>query len=1417
MRSLWPVLFLVIGVFSFLALNLWSPKVATAATSNSINFQAKLMTAAGAIAADGTYNIEFNIYNVVSGGSTLWTEDYLNNAAQGVTVKNGYVTVNLGSITAFPSTINWDQNLWLGMTVRGTGSCTFGTCSPTDAEMSPRLPLTAVPYAFKAGQLAQYNAGTTFTSTLSIVQPTGGNQIFQIPDQTAAGTYSLLTNMSGVQLQASTPGTAQGTSSTGNFNVGGTGIANIFNATTALQTAGVTRVDSSGNLTNIGNIAGSGTIHLSGTTGSSYIMSSLGLGTISPQSGSALTVANATWLSSVDSTGSGYINMFQVNTNNQIQLGAALNIDGGIVLPTDGGQMTFSDLPVDSTPTSGTKESYTFRVGSTNALTIYGESDGAGGIQNIRTAIGSSIAPSYPLDVTGDINSSTGLRVAGTTVCTVTGCTATSGSGSYVQLQATTPGTAQGSSSTGNFNIGGTGIANVFQAPTFDAVSGALGIGTSNATAVNIQPAGTTTATITIGAATLATGTITVGSSTGAQSILIANGTGASTVSIANNVATATGNTVNIAGGATATGLTDTVNIATGNTVGTGAKAVHIADGTPAGTNAVTIGSIANASTLLLQGGTGTGASAGLKLNTAAAGDILIGNTAQTGAIVLGQSTATNTVQIANGSGATTLSLANATVSGVTLSIAGAANTSANSISIANGLTAANTTVSILSGVGTAGAGTLLLGNNTRVTTIGLGNINPAVARTISIGNSTATANTVIDTINIATNPTTVAGGNTVHIADGALTSVGTNLVTIGSTVNASTLLLQGGTGTGASAGLKLNTAAAGDILIGNTAQTGAIVLGQSTATNTVQIANGSGATTLSLANATVSGVTLSIAGAANTSANSISIANGLTAANTTVSILSGVGTAGAGTLLLGNNTRVTTIGLGNINPAVARTISIGNSTATANTVIDTINIATNPTTVAGGNTVHIADGVPTGSGTNLVTIGGSGALNGSAAGTTVKLQGGATGFVVSNFGAYVQSYTNSASAFQVLDAIGAPVLVVDTTTANLISNPGFETGITGWSGSGTGASVAQNLTLTKVYLGVSSLKVTTATSGTTTATVTGFTSTLSAGTYTFSFFAMGDNAVTLGSTVTFTGGAGTCTLNSTAIVTTGFNRYWCTVTTTGTTTGISFTTATNSAVLYLDAVQLNSNGSLVPYHVGGIQLRGVITSPVAIQTTSDSTTAFQIQNAAGTSNLFVADTLNSQIIIGSSGNTLTLSPTTGFTAAGTARHPKSIMLPAEYAGAVLDAAADGSCSAANAGTVTAGLDNTHHMNYYDWNSTSGTTQCYDVVVQVPIPSDWSAWATSNQFNVQFYEDNTTNTSVAVQVLDNTGTADTNYNYFAPSTPSVNTWTNAATNGSFASSNYSAGSYMTIKIRMNAKSSSNLRLGNITLNYQSSF
>lgn len=218
MRRVIPVALAVFGVFSIFVLNLRATPIAHAVALNTtVNFQARLQTAVGGIVPDDSYNVEFKLYAASSGGSPLWTETYLNSEDEGLSTVNGYLSTSLGSIEPFGGSINWDQQLYITMNIGGVGS------EPDwDGEMDPRMQLTAVPYAFQAGELAKSNADGSLTSSLSIQAPTIGNQNFVIQDQGAAGTYNLLTeddaDANYIQLQGSTPGTPQ----TGHINIDGT-------------------------------------------------------------------------------------------------------------------------------------------------------------------------------------------------------------------------------------------------------------------------------------------------------------------------------------------------------------------------------------------------------------------------------------------------------------------------------------------------------------------------------------------------------------------------------------------------------------------------------------------------------------------------------------------------------------------------------------------------------------------------------------------------------------------------------------------------------------------------------------------------------------------------------------------------------------------------------------------------------------------------------------------------------------------------------------------------------------------------------------------------------------------------------------------------------------------------------------------
>jgi microcystin-dependent protein len=104
-----------------------------------INYQGTLMGTSGNPVADGQYGVVFNIYDVPTGGTSLWTETW-NNTTVPVTTIKGIFNVLLGTYTPIPlSFFNDHPVTYLGIKVGN------------DSEMAPRQRISSVAYAFTAG------------------------------------------------------------------------------------------------------------------------------------------------------------------------------------------------------------------------------------------------------------------------------------------------------------------------------------------------------------------------------------------------------------------------------------------------------------------------------------------------------------------------------------------------------------------------------------------------------------------------------------------------------------------------------------------------------------------------------------------------------------------------------------------------------------------------------------------------------------------------------------------------------------------------------------------------------------------------------------------------------------------------------------------------------------------------------------------------------------------------------------------------------------------------------------------------------------------------------------------------------------------------------------------------------------------
>ena len=184
------------GLVLFLAIQ-------TFAQSTSFTYQGSLKT--GGIDANGSHDFEFALFDVAGGGAQLGSTI----TQSSVTVTNGIFAVSLDFGNQFPG-----ANRFLEIRVRQTGGGGFTT-------LTPRQPVASTPYAIKS---TTSDAATTATNATQL----GGiaaSQFVQTADPRlsdarppTAGSTNYIQNTTSLQ-------------SLSNFNISGTGTANVFNST----------------------------------------------------------------------------------------------------------------------------------------------------------------------------------------------------------------------------------------------------------------------------------------------------------------------------------------------------------------------------------------------------------------------------------------------------------------------------------------------------------------------------------------------------------------------------------------------------------------------------------------------------------------------------------------------------------------------------------------------------------------------------------------------------------------------------------------------------------------------------------------------------------------------------------------------------------------------------------------------------------------------------------------------------------------------------------------------------------------------------------------------------------------------------------------------------------------------------------
>lgn len=195
------LLFVSVAIITTLSSAL--PVFAAPNVSRTLGFQGRLLNAAGVSVPDGNYNVQFKLYEGGSGqeednpdGELVWTETHItpDGVTGGIPVKNGYLSVDLGSVTPFGTQVNWDSDtIWLSVNVAGSAACSdFDTTGcEADGEMTPMKRITATPYALNAGSvggkeakdLAQLGQGVQIdASDLSslFINKTGTGNLIQL-------------------------------------------------------------------------------------------------------------------------------------------------------------------------------------------------------------------------------------------------------------------------------------------------------------------------------------------------------------------------------------------------------------------------------------------------------------------------------------------------------------------------------------------------------------------------------------------------------------------------------------------------------------------------------------------------------------------------------------------------------------------------------------------------------------------------------------------------------------------------------------------------------------------------------------------------------------------------------------------------------------------------------------------------------------------------------------------------------------------------------------------------------------------------------------------------------------------------------------------------------------------------------------
>lgn len=477
---------IVLGILVGGIFLLSNPAHAVTGINQRINFQGRLLNSQGAVVPDGYYNIQFKIYQDGDGltadnatgspaGVLKWTESHLNVNSQGVIVKNGFMSVDLGSVVAFGSSIDWNQDtLWLSMNIGNVNvSCTpFASCSP-DGEMTPMKRLSSSPYALNSGLLGGLSSA----------------QFLQIAQGVQTDTS---TNTNSIYINKTSTGNLIALQSNGNdaFTINNSGDINFgsnANHIISVTTAGAGVAGKS--LTVSGGNAGTGATALAG---GSLVLQGGAAGGTNSNGGDISINAGAKSGSGADGNiniGTGYANTIQIGNNTSTQ---TINI---------------------GTASTGTAN-----------VTVGSASGAAGGTTTVQGKVAVNATSSGTMTLSG--NTATSLSSVAATL-SLTGYTNTSLTSTTGSTTVNSTAGTVGINSKTNTTINTNGIAR----GTFDTTGGLYlgnGVTAGAPSSFTVSGTGSSTTAVAGGAITIQGGNATVGSANGGN-LTLSGGTGTGT------------------------------------------------------------------------------------------------------------------------------------------------------------------------------------------------------------------------------------------------------------------------------------------------------------------------------------------------------------------------------------------------------------------------------------------------------------------------------------------------------------------------------------------------------------------------------------------------------------------------------------------------------------------------------------------------------------------------------------------------------------------------------------------------------------------------------------------------------------------------------------------------------------------------